>query len=494
MVAAAAVLLGGAAAASERSEILYSRGLVDFHAGNYEKALEIFNQAVAADSTDAYALYYRGVTRGRLNDSEGAIADLRAALAQRPGLNEAALELGVVLVDRGRYGEAAPLLEQAQHDEVLDAQASLFLGICQLRQGRPIAAQPNFERAAAKDPRLQTSAHYYLGVAAYQAAQWTDAERYFSSVAAANPDSQMGREAAEFLDAVRSRQARPYHIYASSALEYDSNVSISPANDILAGFGQLAISKRDDERHTFSFGGTYTAWQSDWALFTVGYDFFQSLYFDLTQFNLQDHRPSAQFVARIGNYRFGILGHYDYYRLDYSSFLQEGALSPWLAILDDNFGRLEVFYRIRRRDYLDNRFAVRDALNNSPGIREVIEFGDPLRYFAFGYRFDREDPVHHDDVSQSFGYDGHEVSADAGWDLPAQGLTAQVEYAYHREIYNPESNGRLDSEHEVTAVLYKQLTDYLRLNLAFLATINDSNQRLFQYDRYIGSVGLEVFF
>ena len=50
------LVASGAALASEQSERLYSRGLVDFHAGRYAEALKLFDQAVQADPNDPYAL------------------------------------------------------------------------------------------------------------------------------------------------------------------------------------------------------------------------------------------------------------------------------------------------------------------------------------------------------------------------------------------------------------------------------------------------------
>ena len=104
----------GVAAASEQSKLLYSRGLVEFHADHFEKALALFDQAVAADPADVYARYYRAVTRGRLHDVDGAIVDFKAVLAAKPDFDQAALDLGVALVQTGQYREALPWLEQAQ--------------------------------------------------------------------------------------------------------------------------------------------------------------------------------------------------------------------------------------------------------------------------------------------------------------------------------------------------------------------------------------------
>ena len=75
-----AVLLVAAsgAQASVKSKILYSRGVLELNAGHTQAALDLFNQAVAEDPNDGYALYYRGVTRGQQGDSDAAIADLTA--------------------------------------------------------------------------------------------------------------------------------------------------------------------------------------------------------------------------------------------------------------------------------------------------------------------------------------------------------------------------------------------------------------------------------
>ncbi len=82
LLAACALLWAGVPArANESSERLYSRGLVEFHAGRYAPALALFDAAVAADPRDAVALYYRGVTRGRSGNYAAAAEDLRAALA-----------------------------------------------------------------------------------------------------------------------------------------------------------------------------------------------------------------------------------------------------------------------------------------------------------------------------------------------------------------------------------------------------------------------------
>lgn len=489
LVLAISLITGGLAAASQQSESLYSRGLVQFHRGRYTEALQLFDQAVQADTKDVYALYYRGVTHGRLGDFKAEAADLRTVLGLRPDLDQAALELGVALVQTGAYRDAVTWLEQAQRVAALDPEASFFLGLTQLRLGHFDAARQNFERAAAKDPQLAVSSRYYQGVIEYQAQDWSKAREHFDHVATSSPDSEMGREARAFLTKLRAgrwQAERPYEGYAAVGLEYDSNLQFAPSDEAIKT--AEGVGKQTDGRVTLGAGGAYAPWRSDRAQFSLGYQFFQSLHFDLTEFNLQDHRPSAQLVVDLGPLQFGLFSRYDYYLLETDSFLQQVTGAPWVTIPEGAVGRTELYYRMRWRDFLKQPFnGVLDAFNNSVAVRQFFYLGAVERYLFAGYRFESEDPTNQQ--GERFAYDGNEVSSGIGWALPAA-VTTEVNYAYRHKTYAPQSLGRRDNEHQIIFVANKDLSDYLRLTLAYFGTINNSNQQLFEYDRNIVSLSL----
>lgn len=116
-----------AASASQRCEMLYSKGLARLHSGDYAAARELFDAAVQADPADAHALYYRATARGRMGDYAGAAEDLRAALEHDPSLDQAALDLGYVLLKLGRYDEATEYLEDARSRPRVAPQAEILL-------------------------------------------------------------------------------------------------------------------------------------------------------------------------------------------------------------------------------------------------------------------------------------------------------------------------------------------------------------------------------
>jgi Tfp pilus assembly protein PilF len=485
------LLAAGAAGASEQSELLYSQGLLEFHAGHNEKALELFDGAVKADGKDVYALYYRGVTYGALGNFEAAATDLRVALKNKPDLDQAALELGFALVKTGKYGEAVLWLEQAQRSKQLEAEASLHLGIAQLRLGRVDDARRNLARATEKNPELALPARYYQGVAEYESRNLPAANEHFTFVSASSPDSEMGREAKVFLQKIEAGtvpEVKRFELNGAVGFQYDSNVVLAPSNEDLKDL--QGVSNQSDGRVTLAAGAVGVPWQNDRMRLTLGYDFFQSLHFDLTEFNLQDHRLPVVVTADAGPVQLGVLGQYDYYLLDNHSFLQQITSQPWLAVPEGDFGRTEVYYRLRWRDFRGS-YDIRNALNHAPGVRQFFYLGSPQRYVSIGYRFDKEDPRRDWPENQAFAYDGHQVDAGAGFTLPAD-VGVELSYVFRYEDYAPESNGRRDNEHRAMLVARKWINDYVAVSAGYFGVFNDSNKDDFEYDRHIGSIALEL--
>jgi tetratricopeptide (TPR) repeat protein len=510
----ALLFMAAPAAASEQSELLYSRGLVLFHQGRYPEALSLFQQAVAADPEDVYARYYRGMTEGRMGDYAAAAEDLREVLKAKPDLTQGALELGLALTETGDAAAAVPYLEEAQRTPALEAEASLLLAIAQIRLGNSTSALQNCERAAA-DPNLRVPATFYTGVATYQEGKWEDAADAFRAVVAESPDSEMGREAAAYLDTMEQGRrptlgTKRYRLFGNVGFQYDSNVALIPNDGVLAadqeqGFG---ISGQQDGRAVIEVGGLWVPWLTETWELSVGYEFYQSLQFQLTQFNLQDNRPSVQLAANFEHFRAGVLTTYDYYLLQTDSFLQMVTAVPWVIVPEGGFGRTEVSYRFRYRDFYGTHFGIPfdklfSSYNNQPGIRQFFYLGDPLHYAMLGYRYDNWDASQ--PAGAAFSFYGNEISTGLGWILPWQ-VAAEAGFAYEYEIYNPASKTfglppgssypgrRYDNQFQVFAGGTKPLNDYLNVTLAYYGIFNDSTQQPYSYDRNIVSLTVGVVF
>lgn len=484
-------LAGSPACASEQSELLYSRGLVEFHKGKFPEALSLFDQAVKADPSDVYARYYKGVTEGRLGNYDDAVTDLRSVMEIKPDLSQGALELGVALVETGQFKEAIDWLTKAQQVPALDADASFYLGIAQMRVGDLDAARGNFERAAQRKPDLALASRYYLGVVEYRAGNYVEAQQHFDWVIETSPDSAVAQEARDFQTKMLEgpvRSARPYELFGRFGLAYDSNLQLVPSDDGIDA--ALGVSDEADGRAEILVGGSYSPYRSERMDFTLGYSFFQTLQFDLTQFDLQDHRPQAQLTVRAGPAQFNLLGRYDFYLRGTNSFLSQATALPWVGI-DESFGRTQVYYRMRYRDFLQGPYD--DFLNgflHDPGAQQFFYLGRPDRFVSIGYQFGYFEPV--DVQSTRFGYSANQGNVGIGWAFPFD-ITSEVAYAFTRRNYRATtSNSRTDDEHQIAVVIDKYFAEYFVVTLGYLGIINNSNQNVFEYDRNVVSLSVGV--
>jgi len=495
------------APASEQSELLTANGLSEFKAEHYAAAAALFDDAVKADASDPFPLYYRGVTLTRLGEYDRAIADLERFLEARPDEEQATLELGVALVSARRYADAQTWLQRAQASPELSTRASFFLGLAQLRLDQHAPAKENFMRAA-QDEDLLLASRFYLGIIHFAHRDWNAAEECFTYVFSASPNSDMGNEARKYVEYI-DRTRSTYHLYGSLGLLYDSNVVLAPTSDSDA----VAISGKDDGLVTITAGGSYTPWQSDVGSTSLGYEFYQSLHFDLSEYDLQDHRLRLEYARRFRRWELGLAGQYDFYLLDLDSLLQQPAVTPWLRFSEGEIGYTELFYWFRWRDYLDESFEDDlDALRQSTGLRQYLYLASSDRKGWVEYRFDRNSALHAE--GRRFAYNRNQVGVGIDWRWRSLGVESSLGYWYNHDNFDSPSapeissndgaepsagtgergDERVDNRHTVSISLRKRFTKHVAVRCGYDGIFNNSNQRLFKYNRNIASLVLEVDF
>lgn len=495
LVAIAMLLCSGAAHAGEKSTGLLSAALIDFHAGRYPAAIELLDQALDADPANVEALYYRGVSHNRLGQHEAGAADLRQALARKPGMAAAALELGQALYGLEEYDEARRWLDRAAEVPLFAGRAHFYLGLVDLRTERYESADTNFGRAAQADPSLRASARYYQGVARYRADDLEAAELAFNEVLDIDPSLAVASQSAAFLRRIREGKPRKYGFFGSAGFDYDTNVRLEPDQAGLVNAGDPA-----DGRAVLTLGGWYVPVQTDRFELSLGYGFFQSLHFDLDANNLMGHRASVGVASNVGRVEYGLTGRFDYYlsplRINaggtssgsLASFSTDGRVQPWLSV-PSILGETELFYRYRSRDYYNEGIGTtQDGDNNAFGLRQYYPLGQ-RGFVLAGYRFDSEDKSN--DAGAPFQYDGHRVEAGVGWQFPLA-IYANAGYAYKHEKYGAASLGRRDDEHDLSFVLRRPIASHINLVGGYYGKFHDSTQNVFEYDRHIGSVALEL--
>lgn len=122
-------------------------------AKQYDRAIELFTQAAAADSKDYAAQFQLALTYSLLGKDADAIPHYRAALDLQPGLFEAELNLGLSLLRVKNPAAAIPHLQTAAQQKPAEFRPAFYLAQALLDAQQYPAAEAAFRNAARLDPR-----------------------------------------------------------------------------------------------------------------------------------------------------------------------------------------------------------------------------------------------------------------------------------------------------------------------------------------------------
>jgi len=122
-------------------------------AKQYDRAIELFTKAVAADPKDYSAEFQLALTYSLLGKDPDAIPHYRAALVLRPGLYEADLNLGLSLLRTKAAAAALPYLKAAVDQKPQEYRPAFYFAQALLDTQQYPAAEAAFRNAAALDTR-----------------------------------------------------------------------------------------------------------------------------------------------------------------------------------------------------------------------------------------------------------------------------------------------------------------------------------------------------
>jgi Tfp pilus assembly protein PilF len=515
-----ALLLAAVAApafANTRSQQLYAKALIPFHAQRWEEAHRLLDEAATADPDDAVVAYYRGLTNARLGFPDKAIKDIEHALSVRPDLQPAVLDLGILYFETGQYPQAQEWLQRAYKQPTNRFSAAFFLGLTQLRLGDSKAAQPLLAEAA-KDPALRQSAQYYQGLALLREGDTGEGRQVFGQVQAGPPEAETTQIARQYLGTpgavLGAGEEQPWAAHGEAGFGYDSNVVLAPDNTNLApgetlhncytktATGQckgLDTKGEEDGFFAVSLGGKYRLFAIDQGQGSLGYDFYQSVHFQTPSFDLQNHELHLDLsTTRQGFVQAGVSGYYDFYMLDYQSFYNQGRGVPWVTFFEGPAAATQVYYQFISQDYSRGPFSpFRDAYNNAVGARQFLLLGAADRYMSIGYQWDDNDPLSRDGTDFSYYDNILDLRLDFGlldWAHGTVGYAVDLQDYKHPNSRTDFSKRRHDFDNQIVVRFARDLTPNLSADLSYFGVINDSNIEDFQYNRSIVEAGVRLHF
>src|SRR3954452_6205143 len=137
-------------------------GLKALDDGKYDAAAQAFTKAVEADPKDYSAHFNLALAYSFLGKDAEGVAEYRKALELKPGLYEAELNAGILLLRQKNPADALPLLAPAVEAKPDEFRPRFYLAEAQLQSGALDAAEANYHRALELDSK---SAPSELGLA-----------------------------------------------------------------------------------------------------------------------------------------------------------------------------------------------------------------------------------------------------------------------------------------------------------------------------------------
>jgi len=160
-------------------------GLKALGTGEYAAAVEAFRKAVAADPSDYSAHFNLALAYGFLARDEDGIAEYRRALELKPGLYEAELNCGMLLLRR-KDAEAEALLEAAAAQKPDQFRPRYYLAEAESQAGALDHAEASYRRAIELDAK-SAAAESGLGRVLAREGKLAEAAPHYRQAAALDP-------------------------------------------------------------------------------------------------------------------------------------------------------------------------------------------------------------------------------------------------------------------------------------------------------------------
>ena len=365
---------------SEQSDKELRAGILLLGEGRYEKALEKFLNAKESDPLNANAHYYLGMTYYQMGEFWKAVSSYQKSLQLNPELKDVHFKLGIAYYQLKQYKEALEELAEAEKYAPENAMVYYYQGAVYYDMKKYYKSVLPFSRVREFDPALTALSYYWEGASLFQQGLYSKAEYLLREVRRLSADSQLGKSASEFLQAIED-YTKTFLFDASLGIEYDDNVTLQPVDEDVAD-----ISNKEDERAVVNLKLTRQVFLEQGGA-GLSYSFYQSLHQDLTEYNVQGHTGSLYFASALRPFQPSVQYDYDYYFVDQDEYLEKHTLVPSLNISVASPHVTQVYFQYEKLNYLisvEQDEYDRSGYANSIGLNQFFSIMEDKGYVKIG--------------------------------------------------------------------------------------------------------------
>jgi tetratricopeptide (TPR) repeat protein len=409
------------------------------------------------------------------------------ANAGEAGQFERHLTKGILFLDQKEYPRATEELEAAIKDKPEDPLANLYLGIAFCNTGKEQEGERLLKKALKLDPG-SARANYELGLLYYRRGLNEEARDFFESVQGAGPGTELSELAGRHIKEMDSRKpkVRNWEASITTGIQYDSNVILEPTGGPVQG----GITNKTDWRAIVYLEGKYAFTVRENLSIVPTYSFYQSMQRVLDDFNVTQHLPGFYIDYNpIKNINLRAYYTFEYTTVDYNTYLIANSIQPVMTISEGKGFYTHLRYRYQWRNFSNMKLfptnTERNGFNSLLGVTQYIPLHSAV-LMSLGYAYDKdmteEDYWHYNGNAGEVG-----VRADFG-----RGWTADFTGLYYCKGYKGEYPGtdkrRRDITHTYSTNLTKTINTHWDVTAGWIYELNDSNIKVFDYERQIVSL------
>jgi tetratricopeptide (TPR) repeat protein len=493
VAATLALLLPVWATGAAQAQSEFERGRELFEAGAYAEAELAFQAAARAQPDDARAHYHAGLAASKQDDPARAIEDYQRAAERDPDLPHLQASLGIAYYELGDLQSAAAHLERAHTSDPSDGSALYFLGLIDWRYGDYESAIDHFERAAAAGPEYAALAWYGTGRSQQALGNEALAQEAFRRAVELDEDGAIAADAEAMLapSEYAQRRDKRWSLRAGASFVGDSNLTVDEL-DLNADEGDVGVA--------FDVGADIRVFERGATEVEVGYDFHQSLYADLDDFNLRTHAPYVAVSTGLRGVDPSLTYRFAHKRLGGDGFLDMHTAAFALGRQLTSWWYGLAAYDLEGLAYEES--TGRDALRNAFRLEQFFGSSDELFSLFIGWRIERNEAQ-----DGEFDYRGNTLRAKLELPSPIGRDDTRLElgYEFRARDYDeatpstsvPLGTGgedREDRRHTGWVELTLPLVEHLDAVVRFTQIGSISNLSSWDYDESVINCGLEVSF
>ncbi len=469
------------AQAENKSEPHLTQGIEFFQQTKYSKAIESLTIATEMEPSNADAHLFLGLAYSKAGQSEKAVSALQESSRLNPENPVALINLGITQYGLSQFELALRNLEKALKLDPKDPSAHLFSGLCLMGLEQYEKALKFFDNALELDKDFEQIVLFNSGIAHFKNESYEQAKLEFEQLIASKPGSEMVADAEGFLETIRSKKKgkKKWSFYANTGLQHDNNVLLVQ---------QDIFTDEEDLSLFYNAGSGYTLYAEDKHGVVVGYDFYEKLYEDLSQFDFQSHYGYASgWYLGEGGWDSSLSYSYSYSFLDRKDFQASHTLTYKLDFSTQPNWHSTLKYSYNIKNFISSN--PRDGNNNSLEYIQLLYFMEKKAFASLSYKFELENTV-----SSEFDFIGHSTEAKVAVPFPF-GITSNLSYSFLYKDYNHLTQSladeRFQARHAFKLLLERPITDSLGAKLEIQHVMSHSNLRASDYNQRTILLGLK---